>query len=114
MIGKRIYELRREKKLTQTKLSELADISREQINRYENEKATPDFGTVVRIAKALEVSVNSLLNGPAADKEITEEDIRYALSTTGSPLTPKQYDEVKMFSAFIQERDKCPDQRDNA
>ena len=113
MIGKRIYELRREKKLTQSKLSELADISREQINRYENEKATPDFGTVVRIAKALEVSVNSLLHGPAAEKEITEEDIRYALGA-GDPLTPKQYDEVKMFSAFVQERDRCRGQRNNA
>lgn len=113
MIGKRIYELRKEKGLTQSQLSELADISREQINRYENDKVTPDFATVVKLAKVFEVSVNSILSGPEADKLITEEDIRIALSGTGRPLSPAQFEEVKKFAAFIQERDQCRDQNGN-
>lgn len=105
MIGKRIYELRKERSFTQSQLSELADISREQINRYENEKAVPDFATVVKLAKALNVSVNSILSGPEADKAVTEEDVRFALSGTEKPLTQKQFEEVKKFAAFVQERD---------
>ena len=104
MIGKRLYDLRKELGLTQAKLSELCDISREQINRYENDKATPDFGTVVRLAKALNVSVNSILSGPDADKIITDEDVRVALSSNGVPLTVREYEEVRRFAAFIQER----------
>lgn len=114
MIGKRIFELRKEKGLTQSQLSELADISREQINRYENDKVTPDFATVVKLAKVFEVSVNSILSGPDADKVVTEEDVRIALSETGDPLTPKQFEEVKMFAAFVQDRDQCRDRRSNA
>jgi len=105
MIGKRISELRKEKGLSQTRLSEMAEISRSQICRYENGKQDPDFSTVVRIAKALEVSVNSLLMGPEADKVITEEDIRFALSSGDKPITPAQYEEVKNFARYIQERD---------
>lgn len=73
MIGKRIYDLRKERGLTQSRISELADISREQINRYENDKVVPDFSTVVKLAKVLEVSVNSILSGPECDREITDE-----------------------------------------
>ena len=86
------------------KLSELCDISREQINRYENDKAVPDFGTVVKLAKALNVSVNSILSGPEADKIVTDEDIRIALSSNGNPLTIREYEEVRQFAAFLQER----------
>lgn len=106
MIGERIEELRKQKGWTQAKLGDLADISREQISRYEHGKNLPDFPTTVRIAQALEVSIDSLLNGPNADKEITEEDIRFALSGGENMITPAQYKEVLNFVRFIQERDK--------
>lgn len=105
MIGKRIEELRKSKGWTQQKLGDLADITREQISRYEHEKQDPDFSTVVRLAQALEVSVNSLLSGPEADKIVTEEDIRFALSTGDKIITPAQYQEILNFARYIQERD---------
>ena len=104
MIGKRLYDLRKELGFTQAKLSELCDISREQINRYENDKAVPDFGTVVKLAKVFNVSVNSILSGPESDKIVTDEDIRLALSSNGNPLTVREFEEVRQFAAFIQER----------
>ena len=106
MIGKRIEELRKMKNMTQAQLGDLADISREQISRYEHGKNDPDFSTVVRLANALDVSVNSLLSGPEADKIITEEDIRFALSDGDKPITPAQYAEVLNFARYIQERDR--------
>ena len=106
MIGKRIEELRKMKKWTQAQLAEKSDISREQISRYEHDKQDPDFSTCIRLANALEVSINSLLSGPEADKVITEEDIRFALSSGDKPITPAQYEEVKSFARYIQERDK--------
>ena len=106
MIGERIEELRKQKGWTQAKLGDLADISREQISRYEHGKSLPDFPTTVRIAQALDISIDSLLNGPDADKLITEEDIRFALSTGGEIITPAQYQEILNFARYIQERDK--------
>ena len=106
MIGKRIEELRKMKKWTQAQLGEKADIAREQISRYEHEVNDPDFSTVVRLAQALEVSVNSLLSGPEADKVVTEEDIRLALSDNDNPITPAQYEEIKTFARYIQDRDR--------
>ena len=102
VIGKRIYELRTERRLTQSQLANLADVSREQINRYENDKVTPDFHTIVKLANVFNVSVNSLLSGPEADRRVTDEDLRYALSATGVPLTIAQLIEVKRYAAYIQ------------
>jgi len=98
--------LRKEKGWTQQTLGDRADISREQISRYEHGKSVPDFPTTVRLAQALEVSIDSLLRGPDAEKEITEEDIRFALSGGDQIITPAQYKEVLNFVRFIQERDK--------
>lgn len=106
MIGKRIEELRKGKGWTQAQLAEKADITRTQISRYEHDKQDPDFSTVVRLAKALEVSVNSILSGPEADKVVTEEDIRFALSGGGEIITPAQYQEILNFAHYIQERDR--------
>ncbi len=106
MIGKRIEALRKEKGWTQQTLGDRANISREQISRYEHGKSIPDFQTTIRIAEALEVSIDSLLRGPDSEKEITEEDIRFALSGGEEPITPSQYKEVLAFVKFIRERDK--------
>ena len=106
MFGERLSFLRKERGLTQAQLAEKADIAREMVSRYERNAQDPDFSTVVRIAKALEVSVNSLLSGPEADKVITEEDIRFALSDGDQPITMAQYEEVKNFARYIQERDR--------
>lgn len=106
MIGQRIAELRKQKNLSQGELADLAGTTREQISRYENDKRMPDFHSIVKLAKALDVSVNSILSGPEADKIITEEDIRFALSDGDKPITPAQYAEVLNFARYIQERDR--------
>lgn len=106
MLGERIETLRKEKGWTQQQLGDAAEIERSQISRYESGKQIPDFTTVIRLAKALDVSVGSLIAGPDADKLITEEDVRFALSGGEAMITPAQYKEVLTFVRFIQERDK--------
>lgn len=106
MFGDRLAQLRKEKNLTQARLAEIADIAREQVSRYERNKQDPDFSTVVRLAKALEVSVNSLLSGPEKNEKVTEEDVRFALSIGDKPITPAQYEEIREFARYIQERDR--------
>ena len=70
MRGDRLRELRKERKLSQDKLGELAGISREQVNRYENGKAVPDFATIIKIADALETSIDYLVGRTDEKPEI--------------------------------------------
>lgn len=53
MIGEKIKKERKAQRLTQERLAELAGIAREQVNRYENDKAVPDTETIFKIADAL-------------------------------------------------------------
>ncbi len=61
-IGKNIKRLRQEKKLSQDKLSKLADLSLNTVVKIElDESPNPTIETIQKIAKALEVSVDDLL-----------------------------------------------------
>ena len=57
----RIKEFRQQKGLTQTSLARSSRCSREQINRYENEKAIPDIESLCRIRTALGCSLEDLV-----------------------------------------------------
>jgi transcriptional regulator with XRE-family HTH domain len=62
-LGKRIEQLRIEASLTQEKLGSLLDgKDRQFVNRYENEGANPTAYILVRLADALNVTVNELLD----------------------------------------------------
>lgn len=60
-IGKSIKKIRKEKGLTQKELGKLCNMSEAQIGQYENGIRTPKFETLQKIAKALEVSYNLLI-----------------------------------------------------
>ena len=60
-IGKRIADLRRERGLSQEQLSELTEIHRVLIGKYENGKNDPSIQSLSRIADALGVSTDELL-----------------------------------------------------
>jgi transcriptional regulator with XRE-family HTH domain len=57
-IGRRIAELRREQKLTQTKLAELAGIQRTHLLRIEAGRYAVTLETIEAIARALGASVD--------------------------------------------------------
>ena len=66
-VGENIKRLRKERGLTQKKLGELCGIAEPNIRKYENGKQNPKLETVESIAKALNVSVLSLLGFSLAD-----------------------------------------------
>lgn len=53
-IGKRIIDLRTEKKITQKQLAELAGVTANNLNRIEQGKYSPQFDTLDKIAEALD------------------------------------------------------------
>ena len=56
----RLRQLRMARKLTQTRVAELLGVSPRVYTRWENGDATPLFGTVVKIADILDVSLDEL------------------------------------------------------
>lgn len=58
LIGEKIKKYRKEKGLTQKKLSELSNINEVQIRQYELGKANPKIETIEKIAKALETTTD--------------------------------------------------------
>ena len=56
----RLRQLRTARKLTQTRMAELLGVSPRVYTRWENGDATPLFGTVVKLADILDVSLDEL------------------------------------------------------
>ena len=54
-----IFEIMKEHKITQTKLSRLSGISRESLNRYKNGNLIPKYSTLAKIQNAIEDYLNN-------------------------------------------------------
>ena len=76
MFSERLKELRKAKGVSQEELSEVLDVSRQSISKYENGMAQPDFNKLAIIAKFFDVSFDYLLGedqNAAADKIVLKE-----------------------------------------
>lgn len=74
--GKKLVEIRKTRKLTQTQLAELLDVQAAVISRWENGVSKPQFDYVVKLADVLEVSFDELLGDAAEARERTKFEIR--------------------------------------
>lgn len=71
-IGSDIYDIRKEKGLTQKKLAEEAEVSISTISRIENGSEEIDIKTLVKIANILDVSVGELLKISTVSANVDE------------------------------------------
>lgn len=60
-LGKRIRELRNERGLSQEKLAELAGIHENHVRRIEGGTANPSYVVLVKLARALKVTLPELI-----------------------------------------------------
>lgn len=56
-LGKRIRQIRKQKKLTQVDLEVICHINNGDISRIENGQKNIEFNTIVRLARALDVAI---------------------------------------------------------
>ena len=76
LLGKRIKEYRVKRNLTQEVLSEKVEISSVFLSQIENNKRIPSLETVYKVAKALNISIDSLF-----DDELTPyQELEYLLT----------------------------------
>ncbi len=76
LLGARIKELRKEKKIKQEFLAEKLGIEPRQLSKLETGKHYPSFETIIGILKTLDISFEELVNFEhLQDKKIIREEI---------------------------------------
>ncbi len=73
-LGERIYKYRTARGLSQLELSELLDVSRQSISKWETDAAIPELSKLVKMAEVFGVSLDALVLGK--DDESKEEEIK--------------------------------------
>lgn len=89
--GERLYQLRKEKNISQEELAELLDVSRQSISKWENDKAYPEMTRLLFMSDYFNVSLDYLMRGTEPDKKTQE-----------PPTTPyKAKNLSKIWNSFV-------------
>lgn len=82
-IGEKIFELRKQKNLSQEEVADRLNVSRQTISKWETNQSTPDFDKIVPLCELFEISTDELLKGikeknqeVKEPKIITKQDVR--------------------------------------
>ena len=59
-IGNKIYEMRIAKKLSQSDLADLLDVSRQSVSKWETDAAVPDLDKLVKLCDVFEITLDAL------------------------------------------------------
>ena len=60
-IGEKLFELRKDKNMTQDYVAEKLNVSRQSVSKWETNQSTPDFDKIVPLCELYEISPNELL-----------------------------------------------------
>lgn len=86
-IGKRIKQIRSEKKISQVELSRLAEATQAAVSRYENDQQYPGGEFLSRLVNAMNVNLNWLLTGTGSMfQELQEVDASFLGDTISIPI----------------------------
>lgn len=91
-LGRRIQTLRKEQALTQDALAEQMNVTPQAVSKWENDQSCPDIMTLPKLARCLDVSVDTLLTGEKP-------------STPGAPAAPARKPEELIVRLSISEAD---------
>ena len=62
MLGEKIFELRRNRKISQEEFAQILNTSRQAISKWERNEAKPDIDKLILISKLFNVSIDYLLS----------------------------------------------------
>ncbi|MBQ8533696.1 MAG: helix-turn-helix transcriptional regulator [Clostridia bacterium] len=104
MLGKKLKELRRAKRLTQAQLGDVLGISASAVGMYEQGRRTPDAETLQKITAYFNVSSDYMYGKEGLDVGVFLEDFKARLYTDGALMfngVPLSDDEAhKVLSAM--------------
>lgn len=74
-IGQKLFDLRKQKHLSQEEVADKLNVSRQTISKWETDQSTPDFDKIIPLCELYEISADELLTGRIEEKEIKEKKI---------------------------------------
>lgn len=74
-IGERLYELRKEKHLSQEEVAEKLDVTRQTISKWETNQSTPDFDKIKPLCNLYGISADELLTGEKRETVVAEKSV---------------------------------------
>lgn len=110
MFSDRLKKARKSKGLTQEQLAEIISVERSSVGKYESANVIPSPEVLKRIANALDVSVDYMLErtnttSTADAPAVTDDQIKVALFGGDTEVTDAMWEEVKRFAAFVKENE---------
>lgn len=61
--GEKLFELRKEKKLSQEEVADRLNVTRQTVSKWETNQSTPDFDKIIPLCELFEISTEELLTG---------------------------------------------------
>ena len=101
--GEKIRSARKAAGLTQLQLARMLEVSNTSVSNWEKDLSRPDADTISQLCAILGLSPNDFYG---TDRQITDDDIKFALFGGDGEITDAMFDEVKRFAAFLKEREK--------
>ena len=89
-IGEKITKLKKSKKLSQTDLAKITGISRDAISKYERNEVVPSVDYAKRIADALGVSLDYLVNDSDQEEVLDNDAVKRIKEIQTLPFKEKE------------------------
>lgn len=99
MIGQRIRDLRKQKRMSQTELAKSAGVSQTTVTAWETGKAEPSSSAVAKLADIFNVTTDYLLGRPNKqetkkdDVELSDDDV--IMTWRGKPLSDEDRELIR-------------------
>lgn len=110
LFGQNLKKLRKSKDLTQEQLGEQLNLSRNQINNYENAMFEPSMETLLQISSFFNVSLDLLCNGYDNTNDVllrnTLEEVQQTYAALEEPKRERFCKQLVFYSKFIAETDE--------
>lgn len=105
-VGDKIKFLRESMNLTQTELGERLGVKKNAVSKWECGRVE-DIPTskIKAMASLFGVKASYLIEDEELEKNVTDEDIQFALFGGKDEITAKMYEEVKSFAAYVKQRE---------
>lgn len=89
-IGEKLFELRKEKNLSQEEGAEKLNVTRQTVSKWETNQSTPDFDKIVPICELFGISTEELLTGKNPEEKVLEDNISETEQPEEKPMTKEE------------------------
>lgn len=72
--GEKLFELRKEKKLSQEEVADRLNVTRQTVSKWETNQSTPDFDKIIPLCELFEISTEELLTGKKPEENNTNQN----------------------------------------